>query len=356
MAFKVAVESKYSAALTLHARMASASPLREVLHFGEGGKERPGDPDWLIVIEDLAEPFRCNTPKERRVLVAAEPSAIRSYRVGFLRQFGTIVSVQRKHENYAQEWIGEPSWPWRFGARIVPGSVDLLLGASALRNFDASKEKLVSMISSDKCITRNHYFRMGLALELKRRLAEKIDIYGHASTSSQDKTQTIGPYRYSIVCENSYETRFFSEKLLDAYLGLAFPLYCGANPSAEYLCNAPLHNLSGHSIRKAAEAVERIITINPSPPLQALAATRSRILESSGIWGGRLASHVLSSIQEQARDAIDSQAEETLVWPESNFRRTLPVYYSALRHRAIAVYGSRRQEKFRHIDEVQATS
>jgi hypothetical protein len=80
-----------------------------------------------------------------------------------------------------------------------------------------------------------------------------INYYG----PTENKIETMGHYKYSLVIENSHE--YVSEKLIDAILAKTVPLYIGANleklnipPNIAYTCEAQIDSV--------AEAMERLLS------------------------------------------------------------------------------------------------
>ena len=53
-----------------------------------------------------------------------------------------------------------------------------------------------------------------------------------------DKAEAIAPYAYHLVLENNYIDNFWTEKLADAWIGWALPLYLGA-PNLAAACGLP---------------------------------------------------------------------------------------------------------------------
>nr|WP_050802084.1 glycosyltransferase family 10 [Thermanaerovibrio velox] len=93
------------------------------------------------------------------------------------------------------------------------------------------------------------------------------------------KRDAIRPYRYHVVLENSSCRDYWSEKLADAYLGGAFPIYWGCPNLADYF---PEGSFAMIDIQRPEEAVERIRQITASSiyeeSLDALRKARDLVL------------------------------------------------------------------------------
>jgi len=89
----------------------------------------------------------------------------------------------------------------------------------------SKKNKLVSMIASNKTITEGHRFRF----EIAKKLSEKhqIDLWGNAFKEFNDKTEPLGNYFFSIVANNSIQDSFFTEALCDCFALKTIPIFRG---------------------------------------------------------------------------------------------------------------------------------
>ena len=69
---------------------------------------------------------------------------------------------------------------------------------------------------------------------LVRHFGSRLSRYGRGFKPIPDKAEAILPYRYHITLENSSVKDYWTEKLADAYLGGAYPLYWGCPNLADY--------------------------------------------------------------------------------------------------------------------------
>jgi hypothetical protein len=86
------------------------------------------------------------------------------------------------------------------------------------------KNKLVSMISSNKNFTNGHQFRHNII----NNLPICVDLYGRGFREIENKSEGLKDYCFSIAIENDDTNSYFSEKLLDCFLTCTIPIYWGA--------------------------------------------------------------------------------------------------------------------------------
>jgi hypothetical protein len=117
-------------------------------------------------------------------------------------------------------------------------------GGTWLREEDIKiydKNKLVSFIFSNK--EWNPYHRMRHRVKDRFTNDNRVDFYGSGSdTPIQYKIEGLKDYRFSIVIENSIESDYFTEKLLDCFLSGTIPIYVGHRNISEYFdCDGVIH-------------------------------------------------------------------------------------------------------------------
>jgi len=111
----------------------------------------------------------------------------------------------------AQVWYGTPMGGGEF------------LNEKAYEN----KNKLVSIVSSNKNMCELHNFRIALAR--KCRAENLADAFGTFDGGSMVKiSETLSDYMYSIAIENDITDYFFTEKILNCFAAMTVPIYLGA--------------------------------------------------------------------------------------------------------------------------------
>jgi len=86
------------------------------------------------------------------------------------------------------------------------------------------KNKLVSMISSNKTMCPGHITR----LKWVEALRDKVDLYGRGFQEIETKEEGLCDYMFSVAIENGCYDTYFTEKLLDCFATGTIPVYLGA--------------------------------------------------------------------------------------------------------------------------------
>lgn len=92
------------------------------------------------------------------------------------------------------------------------------------------KEKMVSMIYSNKQQTEGHKKRLDIANKNKN----FIDRYGFGINPIKYKEDGLKNYMFSIVVENGKYNNYFTEKILDCFATGTIPIYWGCDSIGEY--------------------------------------------------------------------------------------------------------------------------
>jgi hypothetical protein len=222
--------------------------------------------DFWFVFEDLnKENEKCTVRKDRIFYLNQETSYDVSYFLQthmkeFLNQFnsqyGSYQTYTKKYKNTL------PFLPWMINFNSA-GSLFDKTGKNVefLRNFKKPKKnKMISIICSDKKITDAHKVRYEFTHNLKEYFGENLDWYGQGVNPINDKWQAIKDYKYHIVLENGQRDNLISEKLYDAYLGLSFPLYFGAPNINDYFPKNSLRKINIYNFEESLNTIEKILS------------------------------------------------------------------------------------------------
>jgi len=196
--------------------------------------------DWLVAYDDLSpvgdekfslrrEALAC--PREHTILVTAEPSSIKCYSSDFCAQFATVITHHQpwaiSHPNVLYMQTG---YPWFYGR-----------GGQRLLSFDdirahppRDKHRVVSTICSARM---NPATLQRARFEFTARLQEALpdmERFGKGVRPLDDKAEVLDDFRYHVAVENDVAPHYFTEKLVDAFLGLALPFYYGCPNAADY--------------------------------------------------------------------------------------------------------------------------
>ena len=237
-------------------------------------------------------PITTTLPPERRVRSITEPPEVKVYPPAYLRQFGTLVSPYKPWKYDGDLRIGQPCLNWHFGVKFEPGAAPLDL--AALRTMTPPKKpKGLSLVCSSKTFTRQQRQRLAFVEALKSQLGERVNHYGRGFREISDKADAIMPFKYHIVLENNTMPHFWTEKLADAYLGFAMPLFAGCPNVVEYFPQDSLVSLDLRDIPLAVERVAEVLKLDPyHAALDSILEARRRVLEDYNLYS------VLDSIAE----------------------------------------------------------
>lgn len=112
-------------------------------------------------------------------------------------------------------------------AKWIPGGgvwIGGKYGLGQIKIFE--KNKLISMVSSDKKMCPLHEFRLGVLKAVSR--FQNVDILGTAVTGWVPINQSLEDYMFSIVIENYVDDLYFTEKINNCFATGTIPIYYGA--------------------------------------------------------------------------------------------------------------------------------
>ena len=222
--------------------------------------------DYWVVNDGLLGQETAFCPKENTILITGEPAAIREYDEDFLSQFGCVITMQRKisHERVIHSQTGIPWW---VGLQLVrtPGNRDIWksevrLDYDSLRSMKAvRKDKLISVLISSKVGRKGHRKRMAFVKRLQSEFRGEVDVFISGVNGPEDKWDVISNYKYHIAIENCSCPDYFSEKLSDAFLGMAYPIYYGCTNLDKYFPEASYTRIDINDWETSAETIRRVI-------------------------------------------------------------------------------------------------
>jgi len=92
------------------------------------------------------------------------------------------------------------------------------------------KNKLISMISSNKSMVPGHRKR----LEFVDKFKNQVDLYGRGFRDLRSKEDGLKDYMFSIAVENAVYDTYFTEKLTDCFATGTIPIFYGCRGVVEY--------------------------------------------------------------------------------------------------------------------------
>ncbi len=193
--------------------------------------------DFLVVYDEPLKTINTKLPKSRRILFLSEPSSIKKYTHEYLSQFGIIFTpehIRGLRNDETKQIISQLALPWHYGVKHSSRFKDYLTYDQLLALPAPKKKNEISTIISSKRMNTHHIQRIETTKLLKERLGNKFHLLGRGYEEIDDKADGIKPYAFHLVCENNDTPNFWTEKLADAYLGWAFPIYSGCKNIGEY--------------------------------------------------------------------------------------------------------------------------
>src|SRR5438270_792748 len=122
--------------------------------------------DGCVVFDGLLGETMIDCPGDRTIFIAGEPPSIKLYHTGFLAQFATVVTCHSDTPHPRKLHV-QQGYPWHIGVARRDGGLVAALDYDAFRAAPPpEKEKLISVIVSDKAVTPGHAHRRAFAGEL----------------------------------------------------------------------------------------------------------------------------------------------------------------------------------------------
>jgi hypothetical protein len=215
--------------------------------------------DGCVVFDGLLRETAIECPPDRTFFIAGEPPSIKLYHTVFLEQFAAIVTCH-SDTPHRRKIHTQQGYPWHLGVTRRQGGLVATQDYDGLRAAGTpQKSKLISVIVSDKAVTPGHAYRRAFVARLQQHFGARIDIFGRGIRPLPDKAEGIMPYRYHIALENSQFPDYWTEKLADAFLGSAHPLYWGCPNLERYFPAQSFTALNIHDPAQAIAAIEQAI-------------------------------------------------------------------------------------------------
>jgi hypothetical protein len=219
--------------------------------------------DYWVVYEGLLYEDETVCPIENMIFITAEPPTIREYNQNFLDQFAVVITCHEgiKHKN---KILQQQSLPWHIG-RKQKNDTNLFFSKNydELKSINSHyKDKSISVVSSTKTMTKGHRRRNEFIQKLKDVFGNQIDVFGKGNYEIEDKWDAISRYKYHIVIENSALKNYWTEKLSDAYLGGAYPIYYGCNNLHDYFPKKSFTRIDINNTEKSIKVIKNVVKSN----------------------------------------------------------------------------------------------
>jgi hypothetical protein len=159
---------------------------------------------------------------------------------------------------------------------------------NTLRDLKYHKTKNANIVASSKWQHRREYIQ-----KITNLLPNTFDVYGNVlgnvdlsknimgAFHRSVKFSTLIDYKYSVAIENSSQSNYFSEKIIDCMLLWTIPLYWGCPNISEYFPENSYRLLDINDPNQIKEVLERPIT---EKDIDALREARDLIMYKYNIW------------------------------------------------------------------------
>jgi hypothetical protein len=215
--------------------------------------------DWWFVLDTIKHEETCLCPRNNTVLITSESAAMKTYDQKYLNQFGYVITSQKniKGPRVINDAQGHC---WMIGHMGSYSGVDPKDYKKFFTPYD--KIKGDTNIIKTKLRTPGQKLRLDFVDALKKHFGSNIDVFGVNEKFIADKWDGIAPYKYHIVLENSVTDDYWTEKLGDAFLASAYPLYWGAPNINKYFPTGSLRQIDLNNFERAIKQIEEAIGEN----------------------------------------------------------------------------------------------
>lgn len=212
---------------------------------------------WVVYSKGEKQVSTTRVAQENLIFLSGEPEPIYHYAPSFIKKFGKILTSRRDilHKNIVYT---HPAQPWWVGRQMKSnGDINFVKTFNDLASKGSyNKEKLISVITSDKGFTQGHKDRIKFVQKLKEHFGNSLDVFGKGINGFEDKWETLRDYKYHIVIENSSFNDYWTEKLADNYLAECFPFYHGCKNLDKYFPKESFELIDINDIEKSIDIIE----------------------------------------------------------------------------------------------------
>ena len=237
-----------------------------------------------VVYDNIHEAIHARIPLSHVLLVTGEPPSLRTYRPRYTSQFGAVRTSHQQliHSNKVVDHEGQP---WYYGICESETHGPIIDYDFLQRLKRPNKQRLISVIASNKVTTDDHRQRLRFVERLKEAFPGQLDVFGRGIHDMSDKADAIYPYQYHIVLENDHSGHYVSEKLTDSYLGWAFPFYSGSSRADALLPKGSFERIDMYEAEKSIEIIRAAIDTDIANRRQvAFAEGRERVLDTLNLF------------------------------------------------------------------------
>jgi hypothetical protein len=218
----------------------------------------PVDADYWIVFANARAYDEVRCAPENTLFIAGEPEEKKVYPKAYYAQFYRIIDTHLR-SGHPRVVLSAPCLSWHIGYDHARSNFDFGYKVLSAMGRPSEIENKVSVVCSNAAFTPGQRERLKFLEVLKEKLGEQIVHFGRGFRPVDDKLDAIKGYRFHLVMENCRVPHYWTEKISDAYLGWAFPLYVGSPNLIEYFPENTFVALDIKSPERAAEQIEALL-------------------------------------------------------------------------------------------------
>ena len=238
---------------------------------------------WFIIEDVVPEDNFCTVPPGQVHFLSAETAYRENHyspqwRLDFLAQFSNVHTCYPV--DLPQATFRPPFLPWMVNSEYGVYSsyhrdIKFFEGLNELE-----KDLPLSIFCSDKILSAQHQLRFDFAEKVQKYFRGDVHWFGTGVDSIPNKWDGLARYERTVVLENRSDRKIYSEKILDAFLGLSQPIYWGAPDISSYLPLRKSHQIDIRDPKGSLESLHKIMR-NPvtNREREALVLGKSRVLD-----------------------------------------------------------------------------
>jgi len=215
-------------------------------------------PIWanIYIFYGTNHSFLLPNPSATRIYFSVEPRTLKQNSSIFLNQFDSVYgSIPNKHKATSKYIANQPALPWHLGINFDGPRGVVNLNFADLLNIEPPKIDGVSIITSNKNISRIHMERLEFVQKLSQIMGLNLHIYGRGFNSISDKYEVLKKYRYHVALENCQQESYWSEKLSDPILALNKVFYFGAPNINEFFSSNVVRSIDIANPHQVADLI-----------------------------------------------------------------------------------------------------
>jgi hypothetical protein len=234
--------------------------------------------DYVVTFGNLPDPLPSwwsAIPRARRIAVLPENPKIYWPKKNYFDQHEFVITPAAwNQDELSNKWIFTHAGnQWFYGVKYRTDTglshVPIIENPPPdlswhIERHAPKKTKLLSVVFSGKNGLIGHQLRQSLIPALRSKFSDRdIDIYGFGNRPITDKAQAIDSYHYHLVIENDFLGNYVTEKICDAYLGFAEPIYIGA-PNIQNFFDEEVMSIIPVSVDQCVFEIEKIVSRPPN--------------------------------------------------------------------------------------------